>query len=71
MKKRTKKKLKERFLNLFGIVKGKNKLATYKHKCKKCGYGKSEVIDLGASYSDENNTYLLKCGKCGYSERVD
>jgi len=47
-----------------------NEFATYKHKCSKCGYGKAEVIDLGAQYSDENNLILLRCGKCGWSERV-
>jgi len=53
-----------------GVVKDENKFATYKHKCKKCGYNKAQVLDLGIFYSDEDNLILLKCGKCGYSERI-
>lgn len=52
------------------IAEEQNEFATYEHKCSKCGYGKAEIIDLGAQYSDENNLILLKCGKCGWSERV-
>jgi DNA-directed RNA polymerase subunit M/transcription elongation factor TFIIS len=54
-----------------GIVKEKDIFADYKHKCKKCGYEKAEVIDLGAQYSDENELIMLKCGKCGYTERIE
>lgn len=53
-----------------GVVEDKDSFATYKHKCKKCGYDKAEIIDVGVSYSDEDDLILLKCGKCGYSERV-
>lgn len=53
-----------------GVIDDKNILATYKHKCKKCGYDKAQVLDLGIFYSDEDNLILLKCGKCGYSERI-
>ena len=53
------------------VVKEKDVFADYKHKCKKCGYGKAEVSDLGFQYSDENDLILLKCGKCGYTERVE
>ncbi len=54
-----------------GVVKEKDVFANYKHKCKKCGYGKAEIINLGAQYSDENELILLRCGKCGYSERIE
>ena len=47
-----------------------NEFAVYKNKCQKCGYDKAQIIDLGVSYSDEDNLILLKCGKCGWSERV-
>ncbi len=52
-----------------GILKG-NPFATYKHKCKKCGYVKAQIIDMGVFVSDEDNLIMLKCGKCGYAERV-
>jgi DNA-directed RNA polymerase subunit M/transcription elongation factor TFIIS len=52
-----------------GIAIDTKNLEGFPHKCSKCGYGQSEVTDLGASYSDESNTYLFKCKKCGYSER--
>ena len=52
-----------------GVLKG-NPFATYKHKCKKCGYGKAQIIDSGVYVSDEDNLIMLKCGKCGYAERV-
>lgn len=41
----------------------------FPHTCDKCGYGKADVVDLGASYSDESNVYLFKCKKCGYVSR--
>lgn len=53
-----------------GVLKNKNELATYKHKCKKCGYNKAQIIEVGFLVSDEDYLILLKCGKCGYSERV-
>jgi len=53
-----------------GIRKDKNEFATYKNICKKCGYDKSEIVDVGVLYSDEDNLILLKCGKCGFSERI-
>ena len=53
-----------------GAVKEQNVFATYKNVCKKCGYDKAEIIDMGIFYSDEDNLILLKCGKCGYSERI-
>ena len=54
----------------FKVSKIKNEFATYKHKCQKCDYNKAQVIDMGISYSDEDNLIFLKCGKCGWSERV-
>jgi len=53
-----------------GVSEDKNVFATYKHECEKCGYDKAQVLDLGVSYSDEDNLMFLKCGKCGHSERV-
>ena len=53
-----------------GFVKGDNELATYDNICKKCGYGKAQIIDMGIFYSDEDNLILLKCGRCGNSERI-
>ena len=54
-----------------GVVKDENTYATYgDFKCPKCGHDKAQVLDAGASYSDEDNLILLKCGKCGHSVRV-
>jgi len=53
-----------------GVLKDENVLATYEHKCKKCGHNKAQVLDLGIFYSDEDNLIMLQCGKCGYSERI-
>ncbi|MDO8517494.1 MAG: hypothetical protein Q7S33_05210 [Nanoarchaeota archaeon] len=52
-----------------GVAVEKKNLKGFPHKCSKCGYGQSEVTDLGASYSDESDVYLFKCKKCGYTER--
>jgi len=53
-----------------GIAKDENEFADYKHNCKKCGYGKAQIIDAGVFISDEDNLIMLKCGKCGYAERI-
>ena len=53
-----------------GVQDDKNILATYFNKCKKCGYDKAQVLDMGIFYSDEDNLILLKCGSCGFSERI-
>ena len=53
-----------------GISKGENLLANYKNMCKKCGYDKAQIIDMGIFYSDEDNLILLKCGKCNFAERI-
>ena len=47
-----------------------NPYANYQHICKKCGYDKAHVMDMGARYCDEDTLILLRCGKCGASERV-
>jgi len=41
----------------------------FPHTCKKCGYDKCDISDLGVFYGDESNIYLYKCKKCGYVER--
>ena len=41
----------------------------FPHSCKECGHEYSDVVDLGASYSDESNIYLFKCKKCKHVER--
>ena len=47
----------------------KHNSADFPHKCKKCGFEKAEVIDLGAQLADEANIHLFKCGKCSNVER--
>ena len=49
----------------------KNLLAVHDHICKKCGYDQAELIEMSASYSDEDNTYRMKCGKCGFVEQLE
>ena len=44
-------------------------LAVYSHKCKKCGYGKAQVISRGIWYSDEDEVIEYVCGKCGCHEK--
>ncbi|MBU3907395.1 MAG: hypothetical protein KKA64_04055 [Nanoarchaeota archaeon] len=53
-----------------GFVNDENVYATYNHECKKCGYDRVQVIDMGIFISDEDNFIFIKCGKCGFSERV-
>ncbi|MFA6974242.1 MAG: hypothetical protein WC238_05955 [Parcubacteria group bacterium] len=53
-----------------GVHELTNEFATYTNVCKKCGYDKAQIIDMGIFYSDEDNLILLKCGKCGFSERI-
>jgi len=52
-----------------GILNGKRKQWKFPHTCPKCNHEGSEVIDLGAAYSDEANIYLFICDKCGYVDR--
>ncbi len=53
------------------VLENPNILAVYDHKCKRCGYEKAELIEISASYSDEDNTYRMKCGKCGFVEQLE
>jgi DNA-directed RNA polymerase subunit M/transcription elongation factor TFIIS len=53
-----------------GIKENINEFANYLNLCKKCGYDKAQILDLGVFYSDEDNLILLKCGKCGFCERI-
>ena len=50
---------------------GINVLAVFDHICKRCGYGKAEMREIGASYSDEDNVVKMKCGKCGFVEQLE
>jgi DNA-directed RNA polymerase subunit M len=52
-----------------GFVKDKNELATFPHLCKKCGYDKAQLIELGVWFGDEAGVIRYKCGKCGYIEQ--
>ena len=53
-----------------GVVSEENTSACFGHKCKKCGFDKAELIDMGVFVSDEDNLVFIKCGKCGFKERV-
>jgi DNA-directed RNA polymerase subunit M len=53
-----------------GVNLENNKFASYSNICKKCGYDKAQVLDMGIFYSDEDNLIMLKCGRCGFSERI-
>ena len=50
---------------------GENPLAVHDHICPRCGYGKAELIEISASYSDEDNIYRMKCGKCGFVKQLE
>jgi DNA-directed RNA polymerase subunit M/transcription elongation factor TFIIS len=63
-------KIKPKKLKGGGVGEDKNEFATYNHICKKCGYDKAQILDLGIFYSDEDNLIMLKCGRCGFSERI-
>jgi len=52
-----------------GIAENKPDLDGITNKCKKCGFDKAEIIDLGVQISDEAGIYLFKCKKCGHQER--
>ncbi len=53
------------------VASDENILAVYDHICKKCGYGKAQLIEISCSYSDEDNIYRFKCGKCGFVEQME
>ena len=50
---------------------GVNILAVHDHVCKKCGYDKAELLEIGPSYSDEDGIYRMKCGSCGHVEQLE
>jgi DNA-directed RNA polymerase subunit M/transcription elongation factor TFIIS len=47
-----------------------NPLAVYPHKCKKCGFGKAQLISKGVWYTDEDEVVEYVCGKCGFHEKL-
>lgn len=53
------------------IVDEKNILAVHDFKCEKCGFGKAELIEISANYTDEDNIYRMKCGRCGHVEQLE
>ena len=52
------------------IADNKNRLAVHKHICKKCGYDRAELIEIGVMYGDEADIVRFRCGKCGYVENI-
>lgn len=52
-----------------GVLDGLKKPVKFPHTCPKCNHDGSEVVDLGARYSDESNIYLFICDKCGHVDR--
>jgi len=52
-----------------GILKEDSSGKGFPHTCKKCGYQQAEVVELGASYSDEADKFLFTCKKCGFTEK--
>ncbi len=53
------------------VADGKNILAVHDHLCPKCGHDKAELIEMSASYSDEDNSYRMRCGKCGFVVQLE
>jgi len=53
-----------------GVIKDEDIYASYPHKCKKCGFGKAEMLSMGPWYSDEDTVVQYKCGKCGFAENM-
>ncbi|HLD05382.1 MAG TPA: hypothetical protein VJG90_06700 [Candidatus Nanoarchaeia archaeon] len=49
---------------------GINPMASYDHKCKKCGFEKAQLVSKGIWISDESEVVEFACGKCGYHERA-
>jgi len=52
------------------IATEENRLAVYPHICKKCGYEKAQLIEIGIGVWDEDSVVRYKCGKCGFVEDV-
>jgi DNA-directed RNA polymerase subunit M/transcription elongation factor TFIIS len=53
------------------VADSENVLAVNDHVCKKCGYGKAEMLHIGSFYSDEDEVVRMKCGKCGFVEQLE
>jgi DNA-directed RNA polymerase subunit M/transcription elongation factor TFIIS len=58
-------------MDLITASDGTNILAVHDHTCKKCGYGKAEMKEIGTFYSDEDNVVRMKCGNCGLVEQLE
>lgn len=52
-----------------GSIRDENQLASYPHKCRKCGHIGAQVIEMGVWFSDESGVIRYKCGKCGAVEQ--
>ena len=48
-----------------------NILAVHDYICKHCGYGKAEMLEIGAFYADEDNVVQMKCEKCRKVSRLE
>ena len=64
-------KIKKEVKGDLAAVEEENIFATYDHVCKKCGYDKAQIVDLGIWYSDEDNVLRIMCGKCGFTENLN
>lgn len=53
------------------VASDENRLAVYDHQCRRCGYGKAQLMEMSANYTDEDNIYRYKCGKCGFVEQLE
>ena len=49
---------------------GINPMASFDHKCKRCGFEKAQLVSKGIWISDESEVTEFACGKCGYHERA-
>ena len=54
----------------FEVATEENPLAVYPHTCKKCGYEKAQLIEIGIQIGDEDPVIKYKCGRCGLVEDV-
>jgi DNA-directed RNA polymerase subunit M/transcription elongation factor TFIIS len=52
-----------------GVLEKQESTEGFPHVCKKCGFDKADVVELGIPYSDESAVFLFKCKKCSYVER--
>lgn len=60
-------KIKQKVKRKSGVVKDTNIFASYINICRKCGFGRAEIIERPPYISDEDTLIFLKCGKCGYT----